>query len=295
MFQHPQSGTTTLAQWCDMHAELIRSRPLKPRTINDRLNNLRHLRNALGSRLLCHITPRDLELLINTITRSGRPFTARRVYIEANELFNAAVYCRLIPNNPLSPIKMPTPRPARARLSLQHFLKIREVAESMTRPWFASCLNLALVTGQRRADVAAMAPTQVFANHLHVIQQKCGARVAIPLELKLDAIGISVGESIDRCLEIRPGSRTLVARRDGQPYVTAMLTHTFAACRDKAFPRQTWRSPPTFHEIRSLSERLYRSQGINTQILLGHKHARMTDLYNDERDLEGDAFKYVSL
>lgn len=36
-------------------------------------------------------------------------------------------------------------------------------------------------------------------------------------------------------------------------------------------------SPPTFHEQRSLSERLYREQGMDTQRLLGHKKQTQTD------------------
>lgn len=40
---------------------------------------------------------------------------------------------------------------------------------------------------------------------------------------------------------------------------------------------------PTFHEQRSLSERLYRAQGLNTQQLLGHKNQAQTDKYNDDR------------
>ena len=43
---------------------------------------------------------------------------------------------------------------------------------------------------------------------------------------------------------------------------------------------------PTFHEQRSLSERLYREQGINTQKLLGHKTQKMTDKYQDVRGKE---------
>ena len=42
-------------------------------------------------------------------------------------------------------------------------------------------------------------------------------------------------------------------------------------------------NPPTFHELRSLSEREYRDQGINTTKLLGHKREEMTDVYNDVR------------
>jgi hypothetical protein len=39
----------------------------------------------------------------------------------------------------------------------------------------------------------------------------------------------------------------------------------------------------TFHEIRSLSERLYREQGVDTRLLCGQSHQKMTDRYNDLR------------
>ncbi|MCP6385239.1 hypothetical protein NL438_26260, partial [Klebsiella pneumoniae] len=37
---------------------------------------------------------------------------------------------------------------------------------------------------------------------------------------------------------------------------------------------------------RSLSERLYRTQGMDTQVLLGHSSKTMTDRYNDSRGKE---------
>lgn len=46
------------------------------------------------------------------------------------------------------------------------------------------------------------------------------------------------------------------------------------------------KTPTSFHEQRSLSERLYEKQGIDTQQLLGHKSAAMTELYHDEREDE---------
>ena len=51
-------------------------------------------------------------------------------------------------------------------------------------------------------------------------------------------------------------------------------------------PAPAIRTPPTYHEIRSLAERLYRAQGIDTQALLGHRHARMTEVYADPRQAE---------
>lgn len=53
--------------------------------------------------------------------------------------------------------------------------------------------------------------------------------------------------------------------------------------------------PPSLHECRSLSERLYRAQGINTMILLGHKHQAMTDMYNDDRGLTRGEWKTLTL
>lgn len=57
----------------------------------------------------------------------------------------------------------------------------------------------------------------------------------------------------------------------------------FSKARDKA--EIDWRegTPATFHEQRSLSERLYKEQGIDTQKLLGHKSQQQTDRYNDDR------------
>lgn len=43
---------------------------------------------------------------------------------------------------------------------------------------------------------------------------------------------------------------------------------------------------PTFHEQRSLSERLYEAQGINTHQLLGHSSEKMTAQYHCYRSLD---------
>lgn len=57
----------------------------------------------------------------------------------------------------------------------------------------------------------------------------------------------------------------------------------FKKARDKAEIDWGDGTPATFHEQRSLSERLYKEQGINTQKLLGHKTQKQTDRYNDDR------------
>ncbi|WP_240116218.1 tyrosine-type recombinase/integrase, partial [Erwinia endophytica] len=73
--------------------------------------------------------------------------------------------------------------------------------------------------------------------------------------------------------------------RDGSVSASSITT-TFKKARNRC--GITWQegTAPTFHEQRSLSERLYREQGLETQKLLGHKSQKMTDKYNDDRGKE---------
>lgn len=49
----------------------------------------------------------------------------------------------------------------------------------------------------------------------------------------------------------------------------------------------TWKgTPPTFHEIRSLSGRMHEANGISAKDLLGHADQRMTDAYLNTRGRE---------
>lgn len=61
------------------------------------------------------------------------------------------------------------------------------------------------------------------------------------------------------------------------------ITMNFSKARDEAKIDWGDGTPATFHEQRSLSERLYNEQGIETRKLLGHKSQRQTDRYNDDR------------
>ena len=62
------------------------------------------------------------------------------------------------------------------------------------------------------------------------------------------------------------------------------IAQEFAAIRDEVGISGS--NPPTFHEIRSLSTRLYKEKYGEefAQALLGHKSDKMAALYQDERD-----------
>lgn len=187
--------------------------------------------------------------------------------------------------------KNPRARVLRQRLSLDEWRAIYAEAEKM-QPWVSRSMLLALITGQRVGDIAAMKFTDVWDDLLHIVQEKTGSRVAIPLSLRSEALGMSLREAIALChdsvlspwlLHQRPSQGN---GRPGEALKKRSLTITFSRARDKT--GLSWESgtPPSFHEQRSLSERLYREQGIDTQTLLGHKSQSMTDKYNDDRGKE---------
>jgi hypothetical protein len=74
----------------------------------------------------------------------------------------------------------------------------------------------------------------------------------------------------------------------------ASLSSRFEEARKAVLPSAEG-IPASLHECRSLSERLYRAQGLNTMVLLGHKHQAMTDIYNDDRGLSKGIWKTLLL
>ncbi|KMV73497.1 hypothetical protein AI29_14110 [bacteria symbiont BFo2 of Frankliniella occidentalis] len=69
----------------------------------------------------------------------------------------------------------------------------------------------------------------------------------------------------------------------GAQVTSSTLTTNFSRARDKAEIDWGDGTPATFHEQRSLSERLYKAQGIDTKSLLGHKSQKQIDRYHDDR------------
>lgn len=140
------------------------------------------------------------------------------------------------------------------------------------------------------ADVVKYAPySYVQKDHLYIFQLKTGKLLKIPLELKCDALGLNIREIIALCnmdnsSEFVLHHKTARAYNSiGDPIFPDTLTRNFKTASTKANIDWKGSSPATYHEIRSLAERLYREQGIDTKALCGHSDQRMTDRYNDLR------------
>lgn len=284
----------TLSQWCETYRLIITARPISPKTLANRRSALRHLVDAMGARTISSIRPHEVAAAVQQLA-SRYPQAAKRLLFEARDVFNEAVNYGWIDRNPAAPIKPPVTRIRRHRLTLDQWRAILAHAKAHQPPWVERMLLLALVTGQRRSDLCKMRFDDVWDGHLHVEQVKTGARLALPINLRLNALGMTLDDVIESCRDYAVGSDYLLRKHNGKPLVLASLSARFEEAREAVLPHAEAGIPASLHECRSLSERLYREQGINTMVLLGHKHQAMTDVYNDDRGLSGKDWKTLAI
>lgn len=299
--QLPPAVNRTFGEWLDVHWSELQTKGYKPQTLKNRRTLLDHCRRLWGSRPIGEIRPHEIAAGLKSFPPE-KSSTAQRVHAEVRDAYAEAIANDWCSFNPAHPLKAPKHRVKRARLTLPVWQSLRTLAQAGPQRWVESMLLLALVTGQRRADLARMQFDHVVDGCLRIEQQKqagkgYGARVAIPLSLRLDAIGMTVGEVIEHCRgSARPGP-TLLRKAGGGPIEESSLSARFAECirtvlGDGAHQQHEW---PSLHEIRSLSARLYRAQGIDVQTLLGHKDPEVTSMYLDDRGLSAKNWKRVAL
>lgn len=284
----------TCEQWAVEYEQIISLRPICDHTKVNRRCALKHIVQHLGGELVGSVKPLRVGKMIRDISATS-PQTAKRVLFEARDFFNEAILAGVIDSNPAGPIKAPRVRVQRHRLTLDDWLAIRSWSSSNQPPWVQRMLDLAIVTAQRRSDLRVMGPGCVWDGLLHIDQIKTGTRIALPLDLRLEAVGTSIGDVVEDCRGYAGPGNTFLRRKSGKELVEASLSARFEEAREGA--GLTWATglPPSLHECRSLSERLYREQGIDTMTLLGHKHQSMTDLYNDDRGLSAGVWKTLQI
>jgi integrase len=291
----------TLGEWLDVHEGLLNERGYKAQTIKNRRANLAHVRRIWGAKPIAELRPHEVSTALKQFL-PARSSTARRVLAELRDAYTEAIANDWADNNPALHIKMPAHKIKRARLTFATWQGMRTLAQASRQRWLESLLLLAVVTGQRRADLQKMRFDDVVDGFLRVEQQKqagkgYGARVAIPLALRLDAIGMTVGEVIEHCRSSAKPGPTLLRKSGGGSIEESSLSARFHECihavaGEKAYGQHEW---PSLHEVRSLSARLYHAQGVDVQTLLGHKHAEMTEVYKDDRGLSASLWKQVAV
>lgn len=285
----------TLGQWTKVYEQIVHGLPITDKTKANRMCSMGHVLRGLGrDRLISAIRPHDISAFIGRIHKEHPPLS-KRLLIETRSTLHSAVDYGWLDRNPAMQVKAQQVTVRRNRLTLEQWTAIHGHAAAHMPPWVARMMVLALVTGQRRSDLVKMKFSDVWDEHLHIEQAKTGARLALPLALRLDALGVTLGEAIEACRGYAVAGEYLLRKSTGKRPGDASLSARFEDAREAAIAPPKTGAPTSLHECRSLSERLYRAQGINTMVLLGHKHQAMTDMYHDDRGLSAGQWKTLSI
>ncbi|EBP4585087.1 tyrosine-type recombinase/integrase [Salmonella enterica] len=280
----------TMANWLERYEIILQRRKLAANTYKVRAGQLATIGEHFGDTILTQITTRDIAAFLERWIVEGKTTMAGTMRSVLSDVFREAVVEGRVENNPVSPTRAPKIEVLRERLEYEMFVAVRAGAERMPA-WFGLAMDLALVTGQRREDVARMRFTDIKDDRLYIEQQKTGACMAIPLSLTLKASGLRLSTVIDRCRLVSMCDYMVSAgirknSEDGSINLDS-LTKGFVKAR-KFSGLEFTDNPPSFHEIRSLAGRMYEKElGKEfAQKLLGHKSEKMTEKYLDTRKKE---------
>ncbi|EAA7323366.1 TPA: tyrosine-type recombinase/integrase [Escherichia coli] len=284
----------TTSTWLDRYQAIqedrLKSGDIKLNTYKQKAKPVSLLRERAGLKLISAVDVRDIAQLLDEYISAGQPRMAQVVRSVLIDVFKEAQHYGEVPPgyNPALATKQPRRKISRQRLSLEEWKKIFDIADAAHR-YMGNAMLLALVTGQRLGDISKMKFSDIWEDHLHVIQEKTGSKIAIPLSLRLNAINWCLRDVVARCRDYAVSPylvhffRTTSQAERGAQVKANTLTMNFSKARDLAEIDWGTGTPATFHEQRSLSERLYKEQGIDTRKLLGHKTQQQTDRYHDDR------------
>ncbi|WP_277973201.1 tyrosine-type recombinase/integrase [Pantoea agglomerans] len=278
----------TLTEWLARYEVILQRRCLAGNTYKVRAGQIKTIREKMGDMVLSRITTRHIAEFLEPWIKAGKNTMAGTLRSVLSDLFREAMVEGRVSVNPVEPTRAPKVEVSRQRLSLEQYQAIRQSAE-VQPAWFGLALDLALITGQRREDISGMKFSAIYDDRLHITQIKTGAMLAIPLSLTLKSLDLKLGTVVDRCRLVSRCDFLVSAgirknSLDGSVHPDS-LTKGFVRARKNAEVILS-DNPPTFHEIRSLSGRLFESEYGKTfaQKLLGHKSEKMTEKYLDARE-----------
>lgn len=282
--------TTWLDRYLAIQQERLETGDIKLNSVKQKKKPVELLRQHAGMMYLKDITTLEIAEVVDAVKAQGYNRMAQVVRTTLIDVFKEAQHAGHVPPgyNPAQATRQPRNRVIRERLSLEEWNAIYAAAEHHP-PYLQCAMLLAVVTGQRIGDISRMKFSDIWDDMLHVEHEKTGAKVALPLSLRCDALDITLREVVAKCRDAVV-SKYLVHFRHSTSQATrgdkvsaSSITTTFKKARNRSGLSWPDGKAPTFHEQRSLSERLYEAQGIDTQKLLGHKSPQQTAKYHDDR------------
>ena len=283
-----------IERYLQIQEERLKNNEIKVNTLKSRRTCTKVLAERMPDVGIQEVTTKMLAALTDEYRSKGKARMAQTLRSVWVDLFREAQHAGEVEPgyNPALATRKVVVRVNRSRLNIDMWKAVFEAASNMA-PYVQNSMLLAIVTGQRRGDIAKMKFSDVWDGHLHVEQQKTGAKLAIPISLRCEILDITLAQVIKRCRD-RVVSPWLLHHVTSSGNVKAgdqvgenSLSVSFKIAIDNTnLSVGNGKTMPTFHEQRSLSERLYEGQGVNTQQLLGHSSDRMTAQYHNDRGLD---------
>lgn len=247
------------------------------------------IRMALGPTECGSLTVAQCAELIEGIVASGKQRSAEAVRARLVQVCRRGQRLGWMPTNPAEVTESPDVDVKRGRLTLATFHAIYDAAPNVA-DWLQRAMMIGLVLGADRVTIARLTRSNVADGLLTYRRSKTKTWIAVPLGLRLDAVGVSLDDLVSqRSTVLSPyllhHMHAQGKAKIGAPVHPDTISQAFTDARMLAkIPDE---AAPTFHELRSLCKREYEKQGgVDTKALLGHAGIRTAELYADPRGIE---------
>lgn len=291
LLERMTGAANTWADWCDEFEKLLAERESTANTRRTRKSQLNRLRSCFAADMACgRIDTKDCARVIDELKEAGKLRTAQAFRTFLIDCFDRMIAkgWRTDKVNPAGFLDEVRVKVKRARLTLDVFMRLYEATSIR---WLKNTMALMLISGQDRDSCAKAQFTDIRDGSWWNERAKTGARIILPLELRLDAFAMSLEDVVRQCRSTGIVSRHLIHQTErakgatlGKKMHVDKITRVFTAELAKLGLDWGDKDAPTLYEVRSLSARLYKAEKrVNPQELLGHKDPRTTAIYTDGR------------
>lgn len=247
---------------------------------------VRQIKKTIGDKRIDEVTIRDISKFLDILTNSSS--NQARGYLV--DIFKHAVARGYCADNPAAcTIKKPE-RKRRKRHTVAGLKSIRDSSPQ----WLKNAIDLALITAQQREEIVTIKFDDIKDNYLYIVQNKTEKHtdagwIRFELTPQLKNIIAKCRDNVPSPFLIhhKPARRKPAKKRVHWTQILVdYLTRAFKDARDKsgAYAEMEEDERPTFHEIRALSIKLYKSQGKDAQKIAGHANKEMTLNYLKDHD-----------
>ncbi|MFS1538934.1 MAG: phage integrase Arm DNA-binding domain-containing protein [Candidatus Phlomobacter fragariae] len=230
-------GSVSFHEFLDRYDEILKTRGLREKTLKDYKQRKRIgvIRKGFPDIPIQNITTKNIADFLHPFIHEGKTTTAKLFRSLLNDCFKETISLGLTQLNPVISTKTPKIKIQRSRLSFDEFIAILNLINNNNH-WLTRAMQLALVTGQRISDISKMKWKDIHDGRLWIVQQKTGAKIAIPLTIEIKNIKLS---NISEAEEVT--SEFIINDRQGKVSVRK-ISNGFAKLRRKT--KLEWEGEP---------------------------------------------------